>query len=139
MTLAEAVGVGDHVVIEMIDGRGQSETLAFDLVPAEAADFDQGLLGANTPLARAILGRAAGSIVPYTMGDVHRLRIVAAGPSQRQGLTDARARREAALQKAADAIARTNAEIFAASFSGKWGDYDPAGMAGWEKTEKDNA
>jgi hypothetical protein len=28
---------------------------------------------------------------------------------------------------------RTNAEIFASSFSGKWGDYDPQGMAGWSE------
>ncbi|MBX7237452.1 MAG: hypothetical protein K1X65_23945 [Caldilineales bacterium] len=129
--------VGDHVVIELIDARGQAETLAFDLVPAEAADIDRGLLGANTPLAQAILGRKAGGSIPYAMGDVRQLRILSVGPSQRQELEDARAKREAAMQKAAEAIARTNAEMFAASFSGKWGDYDPAGMAGWENTRED--
>lgn len=128
------VAVGDHVRIELIDLRGQAETLTFDLVPAEAADIDRGLLGANTPLALAILGRAAGSSVPYTMGDVRQLRILSVGPSTQQELPDLRGRREAAMQKAADAIARTNAEISAASFSGKGGDYAPAGMAGWEKT-----
>ncbi len=135
MAPADAVAVGDHVLIELIDQQGRSETLAVDLVPDEAADFDQGLLGAGTPLAQAILGRPAGSDVPYHRGDVRRLRILTVSASSRQELEDARAKREAALQKAAEAIARTNAEMFAASFSGKWGDYDPAGMAGWEKTD----
>lgn len=135
MKTPEPVAVGAHVLVELIDQRGQSETLAFDLAPEQAADIDQGLLGANTPLAQAILGQTAGSIVPYNMGDVRQLRILAVSPSQRQELADARARREAAMQKAAEAVARTNAEMFAASFSGKWGDYDPAGMAGWDKTE----
>jgi hypothetical protein len=134
MAPAEMAAVGDHVVIELIDRQGQVETLAFDLVPAEAADIDRRLLGANTPLAQALLGRAAGSSAPYVMGDVCRLRILSVGPSPRRELEDAQARREAALQKAVEAIARTNAEMFAASFSGKWGDYDPAGMAGWENT-----
>lgn len=136
MAPIDAVTMGDYVLIELIDQQGRSETLAVDLVPDEAADIDQGLLGAGTPLAQAILGQPAGSDVPYPMGDVRRLRILAVSASPRQELEDARAKREAALQKAAEAIARTNAEMFAASFSGKWGDYDPAGMAGWEKTDK---
>ena len=29
----------------------------------------------------------------------------------------------------------TNAQMFASSFSGKWGDYDPDGMDGWKEQD----
>lgn len=131
--LPDAVAIGLHVAIEMIDQRGECEALAFDIVPERAADFDQGLLGVNTPLAQAILGHKVGSMLPYRLGDVRSVRILSVGPPQAEALADARSRRQAALQKAMDAAARTNAEMFAASFSGKWGDYDPAGVAKWEE------
>jgi hypothetical protein len=57
------------------------------------------------------------------MGDVQQVRIVQA---QRVDVTaeDTAARRAAVLEKAREDAARTNAEMFAASFSGKWGNYD---------------
>ena len=44
METVDKVEVGCHVEIELIDDRGQSETLAFDIVPEQAADFDAVIL-----------------------------------------------------------------------------------------------
>lgn len=125
------VQVGAHVELELIDEQGRREPLAVDIVKAQAANLAQGFLGANTPLAKAIRGLAAGAEAPYAMGDIRLVRIVSVAPSQIVAPADAKERREAALQKALQDAERTNAEIFASSFSGKWGDYDPQGMAGW--------
>lgn len=127
------VQIGVHVELELIDEQGVRELLAVDIVQAQAADLAQGFLGANTPLAKALRGHAAGSMVPYIMGDIRQVRIVSVAPSRTTAPADAQARREAVLQKALDDAERTNAEIFASSFSGKWGDYDPQGMAGWNE------
>jgi hypothetical protein len=116
--------VGTHVEVELVDEQGHAETVAFDLVAENAADFDRGLLGINTPLARAIRGKAEGSVVPYAMGDIRSVRIVRVRPSQVSAPPDAAARRQAALDEARRKVERTNADMFAASFSGKWGDYN---------------
>lgn len=127
------VQIGMHVELELIDEQGVREPLAVDIVQAQAADLAQGFLGANTPLARALRGQVAGSTVPYNMGELRRVAILRVTPAQSTAPSDARARREAVLQKALSDAERTNAEIFASSFSGKWGDYDPHGMAGWSE------
>lgn len=127
------VGIGVHVELELIDEQGDREPLAVDIVKAQAADLAQGFLGANTPLARAIRGHTAGSEAPYHMGDIRVVRIVRVTPSQTIAPADAKERREAVLQKALNAAERTNAEMFAASFSSKWGDYDPQGIAAWNE------
>ena len=127
------VGIGAHVELELIDEQGRGEPLAVDIVNAQSADLAQGFLGANTPLAKAIRGQTAGSEVAYLMGDIRRVRIVSVTVAQSIAPADARQRREAVLQKALSDAQRTNAEIFASSFSGKWGDYDPQGMAGWSE------
>lgn len=118
------IGIGTHVELELIDEQGEVEPLAFDLVHEAAADLDQGRLGANTPLAKAIRGKRAGAVVAYQMGDVRSVRIVRVSPAQTPAPQDAAARREAVLDEARRKAERTNAEMFAASFSGKWGDYD---------------
>lgn len=133
METQQIVDVGMHVEVELIDEGGGSERMAFDLVPKQAADFDQGLLGENTPLARAILDEPVGSVVPYWMGDICKVRILSARPIETADLADTAVQREVALKKALDAIERTNAAVFASSFSGKWGDYDPAGIEEWEE------
>jgi len=132
METVDKVEVGCHVEIELINDRGQSETLAFDIVPEQAADFDAGRLGENTPLAYAILDESAGSLITYTLGDIQSVRILSIQPPQMKALEDTAAQREVSLQKALNAIARTDAAIFASSFSGKWGDYDPSGLEEWE-------
>lgn len=127
------VQIGMHVELELIDEQGAREPLAVDIVQAQAADLAQGFLGANTPLARAIRGQTAGSTLPYTMGDIRRVAILQVTPVQSTAPSDAQERRAAVLHKALSDAERTNAEIFASSFSGKWGDYDPQGMAGWSE------
>ena len=76
METNDKVEVGCHVEVELIDDRGQGEFLAFDIVPEQAADFDAGRLGENTPLAQAILGHSAGSHIPYALADVQSVRIL---------------------------------------------------------------
>ena len=128
-----AVQTGVHVELELIDDQGGREPLSVEVVKAQSADLAQGFLGANTPLARAIRGQTAGSEVPYTMGDIRRVHILRVTPSQAAAPIDAKERRQAVLQKALSDAERTNAEIFASSFSGKWGDYDPQGIAAWNE------
>jgi hypothetical protein len=118
------IGIGTHVELELLDAQGQTEPLAFDLVHEAAADLDQGRMGANTPLAKAIRGKRAGAVIAYTQGDVRSVRIVRVTPAQTPAPPDAAARREAVLEEARRKAARTNADMFAASFSGKWGDYN---------------
>jgi len=57
------------------------------------------------------------------MGDVRRVRITHVRRSAIPATNDAAQRRQAVLDKARAEAERTNAEMFAASFSGKWGDY----------------
>ena len=133
MKTGDKVEVGCHVTVELIDDRGQGEILAFDIVPEQSADFSAGRLGENTPLAQAILGQNAGSHIPYTLADMQSVRILSIQPACTQAPDDAAARRQVSLQKALNAIARTDAAIFASSFSGKWGDYDPGGIEEWEE------
>jgi hypothetical protein len=125
------VEFGSHVTIELIDEQGHSETMSFDIVNAHAADLERGWLGENTPLARAIMGQAVGQEVAYRQGDIQRVRILSVEPAQSRPSSRVE-ERQAALKKAQTEAERTNAEMFASSFSGKWGDYDPEGMAGWE-------
>jgi hypothetical protein len=49
---------------------------------------------------------------------------------------DAAERRQATLDKAAQEIAKTNAQIFASTFEGKWGGYNPEGMDHWDGGEE---
>lgn len=130
------VAVGMHVEVELIDVHGVSETLSFDLVPERSANFDEGRLGANTPLAQAIINQNAGVLLAYNQGDVRSVRILSVRPALEPAPEDATERRQEALRKAVAAAEQTNAAIFAASFSGKWGDYDPEGVAKWEQGEE---
>ena len=129
------VDIGTHVEVELIDQQDIGEPLAFDIVLDESADFERGFLGVSAPLAQAILGQPAGIGIPYRMGDISRVRIVRVGRSQTVAPTDATEHRQAVLKKARDQAERTSAEIFAASYSSKWGDYDPAGIADWNEDE----
>ncbi len=116
--------LGAYVAVELIDEQGNVEPLAFDIVKEQHADFDRGLLGVQTPLAKAILGKRVGALVAYRYGELCQVRIVSVRSSQRTDLENTEEQRQAQLQKAIDAVERTNAEMFAASYSGKWGDYE---------------
>ena len=129
----EQIGLGTHVEIDLIDEQGNAERMAFDLVPAQQADVSQGLISADAPLGQAIRGKFVDTTIPYQMGDIRQIRIVSVRPGQLSSTKDADARRAAVLKKALDDAERTNAQMFASSFSGKWGDYDPDGMDEWEE------
>ncbi len=127
------VSVGMHVVVDLILEDG-SERLEFDIVPDDLADFSHGFLGMGTPLAQAINGHPENSSIPYHIDDTHEVRIIRVQPSESAPSKEILARRQEVIRKAVEQSDRTNAMIFASSFSGKWGDYDPTGFI--EEEEK---
>lgn len=124
------VGQDCHVEIELIDEQGNGEHMEFDLVADSAADFARGRIGVGTPLGKAIRGKFTGSVVPYVQGDICNVRILKATPLQNRAPDDAAERRQAILEEARRKAERTNTEMFAASYDGKWGDYTTDGMEG---------
>jgi hypothetical protein len=121
-------GQGRHVVVELVMA-AETDHLEFDIVPDEYADFEAGYLGAGTPLARAITGLFPGESAPYRVGDARLVKVVAVVPAAGPPPKEIAARRAETLRKAVDQSDRTNAMMFASSFSGKWGDYDPAAFS----------
>jgi hypothetical protein len=67
------------------------------------------------------------------MGDLRQVAVVEVRPAAAAAPTDTAERRQAALDKAAQDIAKTNAQIFASTFEGKWGGYNPEGMDHWDE------
>ena len=67
---------------------------------------------------------------------VHAVEIEYAGPAQ-EASPEAAEKRRAEAERAARQARRDSAISFASSFSGKWGDYDPEGMEGWEEEKGD--
>jgi hypothetical protein len=128
-----SIDTGVHVELELVDRSGERERLAFDIVPDRSADFANGFLGEGTPLAQAIRGHRVGEIVPYRTGDVVEARLLVVTPGVVRQSTDVEARRQETIRKAVQQSDLTNAVVFASSFSGKWGDYDPSGLLeDWE-------
>ena len=123
-TQPEQARLGAYVEVELIDERGNREPMRFDIVREEHADLDRDRLGVQTPLAKALIGKRVGALIPYRMGDIRQVQIMSVRPSQATTLENTEAQRQAQLQKALDAVERTNAEVFAASYTGKWGDYE---------------
>jgi hypothetical protein len=97
--------------VKLISADGEAELLAFDIVQQQAADFEAGFLSISTPLARAIVGRPAGSEVSYLMGDVVKVRILSVARSQRMADHDATADREARTREAVSVPRRTTRSI----------------------------
>lgn len=122
------VQLGSHVELELLTRSGERETLAFDLVPDEQADYQAGFLGVSAPLAQAILGEKEGITVPYFTDELQGVQIVSVSPSTRKPPVDAAAKRGAAVQDAVEQIEFTNAVLFAASVDTKWGEYDADGL-----------
>jgi hypothetical protein len=122
------VGLDCHVEVELIDEYNNTERMEFDLVTDQAADFAQGRIGVNTPLGKAIRGKSVGNIVKYVQGDIRQLRILNVTALQSKATDDADARRQAILDEARRKAERTNTEMFASSYDGKWGDYTTDGM-----------
>jgi hypothetical protein len=129
------VAIGARVEVELIPDAGENERLAFDIVPDVEADFSAGFLGVGTPLARAIMGQRAGSVVPYQVGDITQVKILTVGASSRAPADDAAADRQAVIQKAISKSDLADAVRFALTVDQKWGATDPEGIASnWEET-----
>jgi hypothetical protein len=126
---------GMHVTVELVDRSGESETVSFDIVADEFADYENGFLGKGTPLSKAIQGSKPGDEVIYRRGELQIVRILNVESAHSPPPKEVATRRQATIQKAIEASDRTSAMIFASSFSGKWGDYDPSGIEKWEKKE----
>ena len=122
------VALGTCVEIELVDQAGDSECLTFDIVPDRAADFAAGFLGAGTPLAQAIIGRPAGSIVPYPVGDMAEVHILTVALSKRIAAEDAAENRQALTQEAVERAKLDEMVQLALTVNVKWGDYDPEGI-----------
>ncbi len=119
---------GYKIEVELVDNRGEKETLILQIVPDAFADLARGYLGEGTPLCQAIYAQPVGAEIDYAMGDICKVRIVALRPTEEGPDKGVAVRRAAALKKAVDQSDRTTAILFASSFNGKWGDYDPAGL-----------
>lgn len=124
--MASIVSSNCCVEIELISQTGEVENLKLEIVPDSGSDFEAGMLGAGTPLARAIIGKPAGARVPYRLGDLVEVRIIAVtAPSATKGAVSPR---EAQMRNIAEQVAFTNAVNFAASTDTKWGEYDADGL-----------
>jgi hypothetical protein len=132
------VQVGAHVIVELLSAEGQAQRLEFDIVPDQAADFSRGYLSASTPLAKAILNKPAGVTIPYRQADILQVHILSVSPTVPLPVDDLTQQRKQAARKALEQVQRTNAILFASSFSGKWGDYDPDGIDHWDETDQDS-
>jgi hypothetical protein len=126
---------GMKVRLELVDETGGREYLSVQLVADEYADLTRGFLGASTPLGRAIFGQTVGTTLDYRMDDIVAVKILFVEPSDDSPDPAVARRREETLRKAADQSERTNAILFASSFNGKWGDYDPGSLV--DEAEKD--
>lgn len=122
------VFTGRNVRIELIDETGLPEMMDVLIVPDAYADLSKGYLGEGTPLAKAILEKTAGETVDYRMGDIQSVRILAVNEAQQGPDESIAERREQTLREARDQSDLTNVMLFASSFNGKWGDYDPASL-----------
>jgi hypothetical protein len=119
------IKVGCHVEVNMVDRVGKKDQLAIDIVPDEEADFSTGFLGESTPMAQVLLGEREGVIIPYLKDDIFAIEILSVSQSTRTPSIAAQENRQSKMNKAIREVEHTNAVIFASSFSGKWGDYDP--------------
>ena len=124
--------LGMRLTIELLDASGNSEAMEVILVPDRSADFSRGLLGESTPLGRTLLDQPVGAILAYPVGDLKAVRLLVANPVDDRIIEAAAEHRQQEVEKTMREIAQKNAATFAASFSGKWGDYDPDGVAHWE-------
>jgi hypothetical protein len=122
------VDAGMQVEVELVSQSGESERLAFTLVPDEQADFAAGFLGAGTPLGKALWGKRAGEVLAYTAGDVRSVKVLSVAISARSPGEDVAARREAVIRDAVAHADFINAMIFASAVNTKWGDYDADGL-----------
>ena len=123
-TATPIVTMGSRVSLELVENNGDCDPMTVELVADSAADMAHDLLGEGTPLARAILGRKAGDVVPYKVGEMKEVRVLAIAPGQAEAddLSERRTATRAKMIKDAD---KTSRLIFSTAFSSKWGGYEP--------------
>ncbi len=124
-TELDRISTGCHIEVELVDREGKKERFSLEIVPDSAADYSRGFLGESTPLAKALIGEKAGTVIPYLKDDILSIEILVITTSMLVPPADASENREAKLKKTIREVEHTNAMVFASSFSGKWGDYDP--------------
>jgi hypothetical protein len=129
---SSVVKLGWRIQVEIYYETGP-ERLEFIIVPDAQADFAAGFLGEGTALSKAILGERVGGVIPFFAGEARSVTILSVSPVEELPTEDLAARRQERYRQAVEESDRTNAMIFASSFSGKWGDYDPQGIEEWEK------
>lgn len=117
-------GLDTVVTLALLNETGETEEVRYQLAPAAAGNLDEGFLGEQTPLAKAIRAKRAGDVIAYSLGDIVEVRIISVEPADRRADPDAAARRQAVLDEARRKAEQTNAEMFAASYGSKWGGYE---------------
>jgi hypothetical protein len=133
---SDGITVGCQVEVDLQDRAGKKERLKVVIVPDEAADFANGYLSENTPLAKMLLGERAGNIIPYLQDDILAIEILSVTKPTDKPTDEAAEKRKAMMKKTLREVEDTNAMIFASSFSGKWGDYDPDSIPKEKKSEE---
>jgi hypothetical protein len=113
-----------RVLAEMVDSSGQVEEREITLVSGRQADYQSGLLDENTPLGKALMGHYAGEVIPYAVGDLRQVRILAVTAVGEAISPEAARKRRADVQKAEAQSEITNQMIFSTASGSKWGDYE---------------
>jgi hypothetical protein len=133
---SDPISIGSLVELELVDRSGNKERLKIVIVEDNAADYSHGFLSETTPLARALLGERAGSTIPYLRDDIFSIEILSVSLPDDHSAANTATTRKARMEKTIREIEDTNAMVFASSFSGKWGDYDPDSIPKDEKEMK---
>ena len=118
------IQLNSRVLVELVDSSGEAERREFTLVVSQQADFRSGLLDENTPLGRALLNHLPGEVIPYPLGDLKEIRILAVGTMDGSIPMDGAEKRRSDVQKAQVQSEITNQMIFSTASGSKWGDYD---------------
>ena len=116
--------IGCQVDIELVDSSGEIERRQFTIVAEKQADFRAGLLGENSPLGHALLGRRAGDVFPYRVGDLQEVRILRVAKPSGPISGESADKRRATVQEAANQSEIISQLIFATARGSKWGEYD---------------
>ena len=116
--------LGCHVEVDLVDITGESERREFTIVAEKKADFRAGLLGETSPLGHALLGRRVGEVIPYAVGDLREVRILAVVKVSEPISGESAEKRRATVQEAANQSEIISQLIFATARGSKWGEYD---------------
>ena len=120
--------LGCCVELILIARSGSRETLKFDLVSDDDADYQAGFLGISTSLARAILGEKPGTLVPYFTEDLQAVEILSITAATRKPSSSTSTQRKRNIQETKSQLEFRDALLFASSAGTKWGDYDADGL-----------